>query len=74
MALRWTEDGRVIDVDIDGHGTELSDEEFCGYQSLVKLQHGSMILSFSDGRAAEFVLPTRLQHPERTIMRGEEER
>jgi hypothetical protein len=74
MALRQAEDGRMIDVDIDGHGMELSDQEFCDYQSLVKLQHGRMVLSFSDGRAAEFVIPVRLQHPERITMKEEEER
>jgi hypothetical protein len=70
MALRQAEDGRMIDVDIDGHGMELSDAEFASYRSLTKYCDGTMMLGLPHGKVAEFTTPIRLQEPERIHQPG----
>jgi hypothetical protein len=70
MALRQAEDGRMIDVDIDGHGMELSDAEFASYRSLTKYCDGTVMLGLPHGKVAEFTIPIHLQEPERIHQPG----
>jgi hypothetical protein len=70
MALRQAGDGRMIDVDIDRHGMELSDAEFASYRSLTKYCDGTMMLGLPHGKVAEFTISIRLQEPEKIPQPG----